>query len=91
MIKFNMPESLNGSQLRKELVAAGVAIASGYDSIELDGNGDLWLDIKETDKTKAKAIVDAHIGLSTPKVLTIEEKLESIGLSLDELKAAISA
>jgi hypothetical protein len=91
MIKFNTPESLNGSQLRKELAAAGVPITSGHDSIELDGNGDLWLDIKETDKTKAKAVVDAHVAINNPKILTVAEKLEMVGLSLDELKAAISA
>lgn len=91
MIKLNAPQTLNGSQLKKELIAGGVIISTSPDSIEIDGNGDLWLEIAESDKAKAKAIVDAHIGLSTPKVLTIEEKLETIGLSLNELKAAISA
>jgi hypothetical protein len=90
MIKFNAPKSLNGSQLKNELKDAGVAIAEGNDAIELDGNGDLWLDIKETDKAKAKAVVDTHVGIDNPKVLTIEEKLQVVGLSINELKAAVA-
>jgi hypothetical protein len=90
MIKFNTPKSLNGSQLRKELVAAGVAISTGHEAIELDSNGDLWLEIKETDKAKAKAVVDSHAGSNNSKVLTVQEKLDMVGLSLDELKAALA-
>lgn len=90
-MKFNTPKSLNGSQLRKELTAAGVSISDTNDSIEVDGNGDLWLDINDSDKIKAKAIVEAHIGVNNSNNLTVAQKLEMVGLSLEELRSAISA
>ncbi len=88
MIKFDKPANLNGTQLRAELNAAGVEISSKNGAVELDGNGDLYLDIKSADKTKAKAIVDQHIAQPTPEP-TIEQKLASVGLDLGDLKTAL--
>ena len=86
MIKFNTPAKLNGNQLITELVSAGVSIDE-FDSPFIDGNGDLWLKIDSKDEKKAKSVVDSHIGID--RVPTIEEKLSSIGLNFEELKAAL--
>lgn len=91
MIKFNAPASLIGQQLKKELNAAGVKIDLGADSIEIDGNGDLLLAIAAKDEAKAQTVIDAHTPIFAPAQITIEQKLESIGLTIEELKAAISA
>jgi hypothetical protein len=86
MIQFETPQNLNGEQLINELIASGVTIS---EPPELDGNNNLWLKIKATDKTKAQAVVDAHQGIDTVKVLSIEDKLKKVDLTLDDLKAAL--
>jgi len=62
MIKFNQPTNLNGTELRDELNAGGVAISDAPNAVSIDGNQDFWLDIKAADKTKAETIVAAHNG-----------------------------
>jgi hypothetical protein len=86
MIKFNKPTNLNGDELLAELTSEGVDIVNPP---MIDGNGDFWLDIKETDEAKCKPIVAAHDGTTIAKTLTIEEKLATVGLSVDDLKAAL--
>ena len=91
MIKFNAPANMSGSQLKKELNAAGVKIDLGADSIEMDGNGDLWLAIAKKDEAKTQEVIDAHVAVSAPTEVTLEQKLESIGLTIEELKTALLA
>lgn len=86
MIKFDKPTNLNGQELLNELKAAGVTI---NDFPTLDGNGELLLPIATKDEAKAKAVVAAHNGSVAPKEPSIEEKLASVGLSVDGLKAAL--
>jgi hypothetical protein len=86
MIKFDKPENLNGAELLSELKSAGVKV---NDIPMIDGNGDFWLDILEADKTKATPIVAAHNGTIVAPEPTIVEKLASVGLSIEELKAAL--
>jgi hypothetical protein len=87
MIKFDKPQNLNGAELLAELSSGGVSV-TGLPSI--DENGDFWLDIKTTDKTKATPIVAAHNGTLIAPEPTIAEKLASVGLSIEELKAALA-
>jgi hypothetical protein len=86
MIKFNKPENLNGTELLAELNAAQVSITKPP---SVDGNNELWLDIKSADKAKAEAIVAAHNGTTVAPEPTIEQKLARVGLSVDDLKAAL--
>ena len=74
---FPIPAKLNGDQLQMELNATEVYVIE--DKLVID-----------SDKTEAqvKAIVDAHKPTPKPE-LSIEEKLASVGLSLDDLKAAL--
>jgi hypothetical protein len=87
MIQFDKPTNLNGAELLAELLAIGV-IVTGLPLI--DENGEFWLDIKTTDKTKATPIVAAHNGTLVAPEPTIAEKLASVGLSIEELKAALA-
>jgi hypothetical protein len=89
VIKFTKPEQLNGSQLRKELRDAGVEIRDGEGSILIDGDKMLCLDITKSYEAQAAAVVAAHIGNTVALELTVAEKLASVGLSLEELKAAL--
>ena len=88
MIKFDKPEILNGEQLRQELKAKGVVLTDSVSDLFDDGAGGLWLDIAKKDETKAKAIIDAHIPKPVPEP-TVVEKLASVGLNLEDLKAAL--
>ena len=88
MITFNKPENLNGTELRDELNASGILISYDEFSVEVDNNV-LLLDILESDKEKATPIVAAHNGTTVAPEPTIADKLASVGLSLEELKAAL--
>jgi hypothetical protein len=74
---FPVPVNLNGDQLQAELSAAEVYVVDGKLVID-------------SDKTEAqvKTILDAHVPVSKPEP-TVAQKLESVGLSLDDLKAAL--
>ena len=86
MIKFTKPVNLNGAELIQELQANGVLITEWP---VVDGNNDLWLDIAKKDETKAQVVVDAHNGTMVAPEPTVAEKLASVGLNLDDLKAAL--
>jgi len=89
MIKFDKPENLNGSELRQELLEAGVSISQNFKSISAEADGCLYLDIMQQDEAKAAAVIAAHNGTTVAPEQTIEEKLASVGLSVDDLKAAL--
>lgn len=89
MIKFAKPTNLNGAELREELKAAGIVIDNSFGSVVDDGCGNLLLDISEDDETKAKVVVNSHNGTQIPKDPTLAEKLAALGVSIDDLKAAL--
>ena len=89
MIKFDKPKNLNGAELVQELKVASVTVNEDTSPF-IDGNGDFWLDIKEADKDKAVPIVAAHNGTMVAAAPTIADKLASVGLSIEELKAALA-
>lgn len=84
MEKFNKPAQLNGAQLIKELNDAGIDASNCF----IDGNENFFIDVAANKKTQAQAIVNAHVGIDTQP--TLAEKLASVGLSIDELKAALA-
>jgi hypothetical protein len=87
MIQFNKPTNLNGAELLSELNAGGVNITQPpFD----DAQGSIFLEIKEADIAKATSIVAAHNGTTVAPEPTIADKLASVGLSIEELKAALS-
>ena len=88
-MQFTKPINLNGTELRQELNAAGVSISDDFNSVSVNGAGELLLDIKEIDKVKATSIVAAHNGTTVVPEPTIADKLASVGLSVTDLKAAL--
>ncbi len=88
MIKFNKPNNLNGTELRQELNAAGVKITDQPSSVKVF-NDELWLDIANKDEAKAQVVVDAHNGTTIAPEPTVADKLQSVGLNLEDLKAAL--
>lgn len=87
---FTKPVNLNGAELREELRASGVEIGDEFDTVKIDENGSLVLDIASKDKEKALTIVEAHNGTTTPPEPSLAEKLASVGVSIEELKAALA-
>jgi len=89
MIKLNKPSNLNGAELRQELNAAGVKITNKPSSVKADYEGNLWLDIADKDEAKAKTVVEAHNGTIIAPEPTVADKLQSVGLNVEDLKAAL--
>jgi len=86
MKKFDKPLNLNGKELLDELNAAGVVIT---EPPFIDGAGDFFLSVAEADKTKAAQIVATHNGTIIAPEPTIQQKLASVGLNLNDLKIAL--
>jgi hypothetical protein len=86
MIQFTKPINLNGSELLSELRDAGIEIINNP---EIDGEGNFWLDVSDSEKAKAALIVDAHNGTVIAPEPTVAQKLASVGLSIEDLKTAL--
>ena len=86
MIEFIKPTNLNGAELLNELNSAGIEITN---LPMIDGEGIFWLDVSISDKDKAAKIVKAHNGTMVAPEPTISQKLASVGLSVEDLKAAL--
>jgi hypothetical protein len=84
MIKIPFNKNINGDLLIQEFANAGftteVVVYPG-NLLELNG-------LNETDVLMANQILDAHIA-PVPTEPTLAEKLASVGLSLEELRAAL--
>ena len=77
MIELDLTKEINGDQLCKEIGADDLYVANNKIII-----------LGKVSKDVAQSKLDAHIPQPTPQP-TIEQKLESVGLSLDDLKAAL--
>lgn len=80
---FDKPNKLNGAELKNELADAGIFVTEIYDFAD----GTIGFDTDEADK--AAKIVAKHIGNVVAPEPTIDEKLASVGLKIDDLKAAL--
>lgn len=74
---FNIPTNLHGEQLQRETGATNLYIVNDQLVIE-----------SEKTKDELSAIIANHIPEPIQEI-TIDEKLASVGLSLDDLKAAL--
>jgi hypothetical protein len=82
MTTYPKPENLNGAELIAELAAAGIEVNRVQD------NGDNTITL-QTNDLKAEAIIAKHNGTTVAPEPTIAEKLNSVGLNLNDLKAAL--
>lgn len=80
---FNRPKNLNGAELKEELAKVGVIVESIVDF------SDGTIGFECDSRTEAEKVVAAHNGNILPREVSIEEKLSSVGLKLDDLKAAL--
>lgn len=87
MISFDKPTQFEGAQFCEELEAAGVEINKATSPF-IDADGIFWLDINAKDTQKAQDVLNAHVPKPRPEP-TVAEKLASVGLNLDDLKAAL--
>lgn len=89
MIKFSKPTELNGEQLVDEIKKAHINIIK---EPLVDGNGDLWLDVSETDETAVSEIVKNHIAVDYSAVRTAAKAalLAKLGITEDEAKLLLS-
>jgi hypothetical protein len=83
MAIFNKPQNLNGAELMQELATVGLSVEEIVDLAD----GTIEFDVK--DAAKAKAIVDKHNGTVVAPELTVEQKLHSVGLNINDLKVAL--
>jgi len=83
MTIFPRPTNLNGAELKAEFAAAGVSITQLNDL--LDGT----IRVETDDEVKAAEIIAAHNGTTVAPEPTIEDKLASVGLNLEDLKTAL--
>lgn len=83
MKTFPKPINLNGTELIDELAVVGIVV----DKITDFANGTIGFNTDN--ESAAAAIVAAHNGTTVAPQPTIEDKLASVGLSLDELRAAL--
>jgi hypothetical protein len=83
MATFTKPQNLNGSELMAELLSVGLVV----DRIVDNSDGTISFDVE--DEEVAAPVVAAHDGTVVPPEPTIEDKLESVGLSLGDLRAAL--
>lgn len=86
MTEFTKPANLNGKELLQELQTAGIIATNPT----VDDNNAFWLDLEAKDVAKAKPIIAAHNGTMVATEPTIVQKLASVGLSIEELKAALA-
>ena len=80
---FDKPVNLNGTELKEELKFKGIIVETIYDF----ANGKIGF---ETDnEVEAAKVVSAHNGTIIPAEPTIEDKLSSVGLTVEDLKTAL--
>ena len=80
---FDKPTNLNGAELKEELAAVGIVVETIRD------NADNTISFETTNEVKAAEVVAAHNGTIIAPEPTVADKLASVGLSLEELKAAL--
>lgn len=83
MKRFPKPQNLNGAELKDELKSVGIIVDSVFDFA--DGT----IGFETDDEATAAAVVAAHNGTTIAPQPTIETKLASVGLTLDDLKTAL--
>jgi hypothetical protein len=80
---FTKPQNLNGIELIEELKSVDILVKEIIDF----ANGTIGF---ETDnESAAAAVVAAHNGTTVAPEPTIEDKLASVGLNLNDLKTAL--
>jgi len=83
MKTFSKPQNLNGTELMAELAAVGLIVDKVFDF------SDGTIGFETDNESEAAAVVKAHNGTTVAPEPTVEQKLASVGLNLDDLKTAL--
>lgn len=83
MKNFTKPTNLNGAELIEELANAGIVVNEIYD------NSDGTISFDTDNEAVATTIVAKHNGTTVVPEPSIEDKLASVGLKIDDLKTAL--
>ena len=87
---FEIPNKLNGLQLRQELRAAGVKITDNKEAVKVSENL-LILEIDAKDHSQALAVVTNHVGIEQNFVNPEKTALlERLGITETEAKLLLS-
>ena len=87
-MEFTLPKKFNGETLRNELKAEDIILPEDKKAITVSGEI-LILDIDQKDATKVENILANHNGDDIFIEQTVADKLASVGLSIEDLKAAL--
>tara|TARA_R110000822_G_C15184370_1_gene480698 strand:+ start:636 stop:899 length:264 start_codon:yes stop_codon:yes gene_type:complete len=87
-MEIKSPDILNGVQLQKELKAANIDFGD-YPRLN---DGILGLDIAKKDEAKARAIVEAHIGIDNSAEIAAAKAalLDKLGITSEEASLLLS-
>jgi hypothetical protein len=83
MKTFTKPTNLNGAELKNELAAVGIIVEKVFDF------GDGTIGFETDNESAAQIVVAAHNGTTVAPEPSVSDKLASVGLNLDDLKAAL--
>lgn len=83
MANFVTPERLNGAELIEELADAGLIVERIVD------NSDGTISFNTDYESLAASVVAQHDGTVIPPEPTIEDKLQSVGLTVADLQTAL--
>lgn len=83
MKTFTKPQNLNGTELMAELTAVGITVDKVFDF------SDGTIGFETDNESVAADVVAAHNGTIIAPEPTIEDKLASVGLNLNDLKSAL--
>lgn len=88
-MEYKINKEINGEQLVKELLAAGIAYDINQKPVILEDT--LFLRVLEADETKTKKILDNHLAenWTIKKDAARQAVLDKLGLSADEVAALL--
>lgn len=83
MKTFPKPKNLNGAELKEQLAEVGVIVTEIFDLA--DGT----IGFETDNESAALLVVKGHNGSVIAKELSINDKLASVGLNINDLKTAL--
>lgn len=86
-MEFPKPINLNGIELKNELINAGCQLNDEPENIKVIGDR-LFINVVG-DENVIATIIENHNGTIVAPEPSIENKLSSVGLNLDDLKVAL--
>jgi hypothetical protein len=87
-MELTLPKQFNGTTFRKELAVLGVVLPDTKSAISIS-DSKLFIEVDDNELPLVIEALKNHNGSDVVIELTTTEKLASVGLSIDDLKAAL--